>query len=91
MLDENIRASIMLRLEIVEKAWKRIREEDDARRDRVLYLMITEDYLMQIILSSWQVGQRKFQHFQALDQAEEGRKDRGQGQGADLEKILYPG
>ena len=52
-MDENIRSSFILRLEIEEKAWKRIREEDNARRDRVLNLrrLLDPDYALK--LAGW--------------------------------------
>ena len=53
VMDENIRASISLRLEIEEKTWKRIREEDDVRRDRVLYLRRLLDPEHTLELAGW--------------------------------------
>ena len=53
VMDENIRASIILWLEIEEKTWKRIREEDDARRDRVLYLRRLLDPEYTLELAGW--------------------------------------
>ena len=53
VMDKNIRAIISLRLEIEEKTWKRIREEDDARRDRVLYLRRLLDLEYTLELAGW--------------------------------------
>ena len=56
VMDENIRASIILRLDIEEKTWKRIREENDARRDRVLYLRRLLDPEYTLELAGWAEG-----------------------------------
>ena len=52
-MDENIRASIILRLEMEEKSWKRTREEEDAKQDRDLYLrkLLDPDYTLE--LAGW--------------------------------------
>ena len=53
IMDDNIRASKEFRLDIEERAWKRRREKEDARRDRVLYLrrLLDPDYTLE--LAGW--------------------------------------
>ena len=52
-MNDNIRASTELRLDIEERARKKVMEEDDARRDRVLYLrrLLDPDYTFE--LAGW--------------------------------------